>query len=189
MDEDEFWAVVASTRAAAKNRVARQPKALHKLLTRRPLGEVLEFRALLRSVTARADTNAMAHAAGLLLGGVGDDSFADFRTWLVCHGRETFERALADPDTVVDLSYDEDEEDFGSAEEFGYVAEDVYEERADAEAPDDEAERGDGFDDGLFDEQTLRARYPRLWTRAEKRHPEYLRHRAATLAQLRTDRA
>jgi hypothetical protein len=63
----------------------------------------------------------------LLLGGIADDTFMDFRTWLVCHGRETYERAMADPDAIVDPPYDQDEEDFGFAEQFAYVADEVYE--------------------------------------------------------------
>jgi hypothetical protein len=172
MDEDEFWEIVASTRSAATGTIAEQPSALRELLSRRPVVDALAFQRNLDHVSARADTRDLGHAAGLLLGGVGSDGFTDFRTWLVCHGRATFERVLADPDTIVDLSYDENEEDFGHAEQFGYVAPDLYEERTGDEAPTDDDVPATNYEP--YDQAALRARFPRLWVRAEGRHPEYL---------------
>ena len=176
VNEDEFWAIVASSRADAGGEIAGQPEALRDLLVQRPVPDVVAFGRLLTQVTGRACTNDMAHAAGLLLGGVADDSFMDFRTWLACHGREIFEAALADPDSIVELPYDDDEDDFGSAEEFSYVADEVFEERTGEEPPDDDEEEPEVEAD-LYDQATLRARFPRLWARAEQRHPEYLRER------------
>jgi hypothetical protein len=183
MDEDEFWEIVASTRGAAAGVISGQPSALRELLARRPVADALAFQRILEHVSARADTRDMGHAAGLLLGGVGSDSFTDFRTWLVCHGRATFERALADPDTIVELTYDEDEEDFGHAEHVGYVAPDLYEERTGDEAPTDDEAPATEYEP--YDQDALRARFPRLWARAEGRHPEYLTLREAMYHHLR----
>ena len=93
MDQDEFWAIVAESRARAGGQILGQTAALHELLSTRPLDDVLAFQRHLVTALDRAGTTDLAHAAGLLLGGVGDDSFQDFRTWLLCHGREVFERA------------------------------------------------------------------------------------------------
>jgi hypothetical protein len=186
MDEDEFWGIVAATRPAGAS-IADQSRELRRQLLGRSVAEVLAFHRTLRAVAGRADTRDMGHAAGLLLGGVGSDSFADVRTWLLCHGRATFERALSDPDTMADLSYDDDEEDFGYAEQFEYVANDVYAERTGGAPRDldrlDEAE--DPPDPEPYDQAALRARFPRLWARAESRHPEYLELRAAMYRHLR----
>jgi hypothetical protein len=187
MDEAEFWEIVASTRRAAGDAIAGQPSALRELLEQRSAEDVLAFDRALRRVSARADTDDMGHAAGLFLGGVGDDSFEDFRTWLICHGRETFDRALADPDTLVDLSYDDEMNDFGVAEHVAYVASEVYAARVGTEAPDD-FEWSDRDDPDLYEQDTLRARFPRLWARAERRHPEYLALREVMVRVVRVTR-
>src|SRR5687767_7871008 len=172
VDEDEFWDIVASTRGGASAGIAEQPAALRELLMRRPVADAVAFQRILEDVSARADTRDMGHAAGLLLGGVGSDGFTDFRIWLVCHGRPTFERALADPDTVVDLPSDEGEEDFAHAELFGYLAYEVYEDRTGGEPDPEDGSVAGTTDHAPYDEAALRARFPRLWARAEGRHPE-----------------
>ena len=43
-------------------------------------------------------------AASLILGGCSDDGFEYFRGWLIAQGREVFERSVADPDSLADLS-------------------------------------------------------------------------------------
>jgi len=42
-------------------------------------------------------------AAYLINGGASDDGFDYFRGWLIAQGRETFERAVDDPDSLADL--------------------------------------------------------------------------------------
>jgi hypothetical protein len=42
-------------------------------------------------------------AAFVINGGCSDDGFEYFRGWLITRGREVFERALADPDSLADL--------------------------------------------------------------------------------------
>jgi hypothetical protein len=39
-------------------------------------------------------------------GGCGDDSFVDFHASLIARGRQVFERALSDPDTLADEDFD-----------------------------------------------------------------------------------
>jgi hypothetical protein len=36
----------------------------------------------------------------LINGGMSDDGFTDFRYWLISRGRDVYERALADPDSL-----------------------------------------------------------------------------------------
>jgi hypothetical protein len=46
-------------------------------------------------------------AAYVIHGGCGDDTFNDFRSSLISRGRASFERALADPDSLADDDVDE----------------------------------------------------------------------------------
>jgi hypothetical protein len=175
MDEKEFWTIVDGTRASTAGRIEDQPNALAAVLSARPTEDVLGFLDAYRAVQLQGTTNDLAHAAALLLGGVGDDSFDDFLSWLICHGEQTYLRVLAEPDTVIDLAYDEHEADFGSAELFSYVADEVYVEQTGLEAPDDETEVPDN--EGLYSDDRLRELFPRLWAHASANHRDYLEER------------
>ncbi|MEV0472611.1 DUF4240 domain-containing protein, partial [Streptomyces prunicolor] len=75
-------------------------------------------------------------AAWVLLGGASDDSFDYFRCWLIGQGREVYEGAVHDPDSLADLIDDFDEEIDGDGEELGYAADEAYEQLTGAVAPD-----------------------------------------------------
>jgi hypothetical protein len=53
-------------------------------------------------------------AAAYIIGhGCSDDSFSDFRSTLISMGRETFERALEDPESLADMDYDAENAHYG----------------------------------------------------------------------------
>ncbi|HEX6870285.1 MAG TPA: DUF4240 domain-containing protein [Micromonosporaceae bacterium] len=77
--------------------------ALVELLSELPAAEIAEFDNLFEEMREQADRADLANAAALIEHGfLGDDSFEDFRAGLVALGRETYERALADPDSLAD---------------------------------------------------------------------------------------
>lgn len=174
MSDDAFWQLVEQSRSTAQDHGAgrvteRQVEALREELAGRTAQEVAAFQHTLAAQSRRAYTWDLWGAAYVALGGAGDDAFTDVRTWLVMHGRETFERVLVDPDAFADLEWDEAMETFGDAEEFGYVAAEVHEELTGAPLPDDVTllepdvePAGEPFGE---DEETLRERYPRTWAR------------------------
>lgn len=176
MDDDAFWTLVARTRAAAEaggpeDVVARHVQTLAAALADLPDREVEEFERLRLRTVARADDRQLRAAASLALGGLGDDGFLDFRGWLVGHGRETFERVLADPDNLVELSWDEDENDFGDAEAWSHVATEELEERGlepdlDGEPSEFDPPAREPFPED--DDAWVAARFPRLWAASRK---------------------
>ena len=176
MDTNAFWTLVEDTRAAAasngpdslaEQHVGTLTAALEDLSD----DDVRAFDRELRAVRGRANRWDLWAAAYLALGGASDDSFLDFRNWLITHGRETFERVLADPDAVADLAWDEDENDFGAAEHWANTATEVLEDRG---LDEDEDDGADPAEDDEFGEPTgepfpedddewFAARFPRLW--------------------------
>jgi Protein of unknown function (DUF4240) len=179
VDTNAFWDLVADTRAQAvaanpESVVAEHVATMTAALEMLPDDEVRGFYRELRAVRARANSWDLWAAAYVALGGASDDSFLDFRNWLISHGRETYERVLADPDSVADLAWDEEENDFGAAELWAYAAVEVLEERGFDE---DDVETGEEEDlDDEFGEPTgepfpedddewFAARLPRLWAK------------------------
>ncbi|TKV59179.1 DUF4240 domain-containing protein [Nakamurella flava] len=164
MDEDGFWRLVDEARAGSsaldESTVGRLRVLLDGLSPRSTLDAVRIHDELVR----RAYTWDLWAAGYLVGGGMSDDSFWDFRQWLIAMGRATYERVLADPDALVDVSTDMEEIDSGLGEIYGYEFVQAAE-RKQLEVPTGEAgsdePRGEEFpedDDDWFAEH-----FPRLW--------------------------
>jgi hypothetical protein len=77
--------------------------ALIEQLEKLPAKEIAAFQQIFDDLRARADRDDLANAAILIEHGfVGDESFDDFRAGMVALGREAYEAALADPDSLAD---------------------------------------------------------------------------------------
>src|SRR5262249_47624836 len=68
-----------------------------------PLEELGSFEAHFDRCLDRAYTHALWGAAYVIGGGCSDDGFWDFRSTLITCGRDIFEKALRDPDSLAEL--------------------------------------------------------------------------------------
>jgi Protein of unknown function (DUF4240) len=116
-------------------------------------------------------------AAYVINGGCSDDDFTDFRSWVVSQGRDTYLRAYADPDSLVEvlpgrgwLRHLLRQPVSLGAEDYAYAAGEVYESRTENKIyeadeysnlseVDSREPSGEPFDE---DADALRQRYPRL---------------------------
>ena len=176
MDRDGFWGLVEAARDEVDDTVADPDgvadaltKALGGMAPEQIVGFGVEFEHL-QVESYRLDLWA---AAYLINGGASDDGFDYFRGWLVAQGRETWEAALADPDSLADVVDEDQDEDFegfdgeallvvgpnayqaaaGSEKAYWEAVEAATTEYADVPA-------GDDFD--FDDKSQIRARFPRL---------------------------
>ena len=77
--------------------------ALYQQLTQLPAAEIAAFDNVFEDIRAGADSRSMANAALLIEHGfLNDEGYDDFRAGLVALGRDTFERAAGDPDSLAD---------------------------------------------------------------------------------------
>ncbi len=124
MDLDGYWALVEKARPK-NNDAERHIAALERALKRLPAEEIVSFEKVNAGLVEdayRADLWDMASANN---GGCSDDGFAYFRWWLVVQGRDVYDLALADPQSLLEINAgDEDLEEEG----FGYVAMHAYKE-------------------------------------------------------------
>ncbi|MFH0520215.1 DUF4240 domain-containing protein [Streptomyces sp. M41] len=169
MDETEFWELIDGTREAAEG----DPEEQADLLLDRLLGldpdMVLDFARHFEARYNRAYTWDLWAAAWVLLDGASDDAFDFFRCWLIGQGRELYEGAVHEPDSLADLLDDFDEEFDGDGEELGYAADEAYEQLTGTVAPDlgiapapaEPAGRPVDFEN----ERALAERLPKLWDR------------------------
>ncbi|MFE9907545.1 DUF4240 domain-containing protein [Streptomyces clavifer] len=169
MDETEFWEIIDDTREAAEGDPEDHADLLVERLVRLDPDSVLDFARHFEARYNRAYRWDLWGAAAVLLGGADDDAFDYFRCWLIAQGREVFEGAMHDPDSLAELLEDFDEELDGDGEELGYAADEAYEQLTGVVAPDlglaPQAGEPEGTPFGLEDDTVLAERFPALWDR------------------------
>lgn len=125
MQEEQFWAIVESARQRAGSVLDERVDAVQDLLSALGLEDVEAFQRHYERMLARAHRWDLWGAAYLINEGCADDGFRHFCDWLISEGRDTFERALADPDSLATLPYQQ----VAELELFGYVALAVYQQK------------------------------------------------------------
>src|SRR6188472_790178 len=99
MDEDGFWKIVQNAHDSSGGddqkcaALRRQVAALSKK-------DAPEFARMFDAKMDQAYSWPLWGAAYVINGGCSDDTFTDFRAALISRGRQAFERAIADPDSL-----------------------------------------------------------------------------------------
>jgi hypothetical protein len=170
MDEVEFWEIVDGTREAAEGDPETHADLLVERLTGLDPQAVADFARHVESRLNRAYRFDVWAAAWVILGGAGDDTFENFRCWLISQGRRVFEGTLHDPDALAELlPADFDARTEGEAEDIGYAAFDAYEQLTGDRLPalglPEPPREPEGAVLDFEDDTTLAAACPRLWAR------------------------
>ena len=124
MDENEFWALIdESLKAVGEDAEPKvQAEWLSRALSGRPTPQIESFDIHFWRKMARLYTwelwgvNTMANGHG------GQDSFIAFRAWIISRGREAYEGALADADSLAPFIKANIQ-----AEDLTYITRDAYE--------------------------------------------------------------
>lgn len=99
---DDWWQVVEAARSTVDD--ADDPEAVadevRLILQERDPEEVAELAQPLGDLLSASYNWELWAAAYLINGGASDDGFEYFRGWLITQGREVFEQALDDPDSL-----------------------------------------------------------------------------------------
>jgi hypothetical protein len=105
MSEGKLWQLIESARESAPESEHVWEEAVLvgravDLLAERGRDEIIAMHRELREAMAASYRESLWAAAYLLNGGCSDDGFEYFRGWLITQGREVFESAIADPDSL-----------------------------------------------------------------------------------------
>src|SRR4051812_16248243 len=106
MTIDQFWSIVGSVHVAAGGDMERKCKLIGEELRKLSAEEARSFDVYYDDLYYRAYSYELWDAASLICGGCGDDSFMDFRHTLISMGREIFENAMSNPDSLAELNLD-----------------------------------------------------------------------------------
>ena len=161
MVESKFWEIIKTSKSNSKGNYEKQQIELDKELSKLTAIEILEFDNQFRTLRGQAYTWDLWAAAYIMNGGCSDDCFSDFRGWLIGQGKEIFENGMQNPESLVELKHDMDNDDW---EGLSYVARDVYEKKTGGkEMPNGIAENfeiiGEEWEE---DDDVLKAKYPKL---------------------------
>lgn len=158
MNDAEFWGIIETARDAAGDDIEGRADTLAKELEALPLDAVQSFQLTYDACLERANRWPLWGAAYFLLGGCTDIDFRYFLDWLISEGRQVYEQALIDPDSLAARA----EADCCQLDAFGYAAQDVYESKGGEELQRNfpvESARPFG---SQWDEDSLRRKFPRL---------------------------
>ncbi len=108
MNEAQFWEVIEQAHRQSGGDMDAKCEAIRELLAQLSADEAKAFSAHFDTMMDRAYSWALWGAAYVINGGCSDDTFNDFRSALISRGREAFEAALADPDSLAGQEIDED---------------------------------------------------------------------------------
>lgn len=159
MDESKFWSLVEASFAERTPALSNQPALLQKKLESLAPSEIVAFDGIFRKLHADAYRWDLWAAAYIIEGGCSDDGFIDFRAGLIGLGREVYEAALADPNSLV--RQPTRGVDF-SNEDMNYAAQKAYETATGEELPFTEIETREEPLGDPWDEESVGEKYPEL---------------------------
>lgn len=125
MDETTFWSLLDAARKASRGIPEVQVEDLERRLRALPPDDIVDFDRRFRGLLARAYDWRLWGAAYVVGGGCSDDGFEYFRGWLISRGRDAYEAALADPESLADVVTDADGD--AQVEGFAYAASRAWE--------------------------------------------------------------
>lgn len=163
MDEQDFWYIISETLEAAEDGRDEQLAQLKELLQQMRDEDLIAFQEMVDHMMNRAYLWELWGAAYIMYGGLSDEQFEGFRAGLILKGKDIFEAAMSEPDSLCDEEVEE-------CEELLLLACEVYEERnEDGGIYDRFREEGPMRPGGEpideEDSRVMKSLYPRLWAK------------------------
>ncbi len=126
MDEDQFWKIIQTTKDNSSGDFEEQQEELAKELRKLTPDDIILFGNRFRYFRGQANTWELWGAIYIIHGGCGDDSFNDFREWVIGQGKDFYYKTIKDPESLVEI--DTDKIDEVEWEGLGYVHSTVFKE-------------------------------------------------------------
>ena len=102
MNEAMFWDIIERSEHPSHN-LDDQISELKKILHDLSASDIVAFDGRFHACILELNRFDIWGAIYFLNGGCSNDSFNDFRSWLIGRGRDTFEKVLHDPESIVDF--------------------------------------------------------------------------------------
>jgi hypothetical protein len=163
MSDDQFWKLINLTYEKSKGDFETQQQILHQELRKLRPVEVIHFDNKFRKLRGDAYTWDLWGAISIVHSGCGDDSFMDFRDWVIAQGKDFYYRTLSNPESLVDVDSERIDVDW---EGMGYIPNTVFKEITGVKMPSVQVEnneiKGEEWNESNDD---LKNRFPLLWAK------------------------
>jgi len=158
MNEDRFWSLIEEARMGGTSSAS--PESMTEILEPLTDDEVSDFGLIFYEKVCALNSWKLWGAGYVIAGGMSDDSFHYFRSWIVGKGQKAFETALSDPDEMGPFVDDPEVEN----ELLEYVTIYLLKERGVGGDPRDRSQMSADFgpEGEPFDENTVASNYPKL---------------------------
>lgn len=103
MNKDVFWRLIEETHNNSDGYMEKQVPLLVSLLKEQSVEAIMEFELIFTHLFWKAYIAELWDAADLIGCGCSDDGFYDFRSWLIGQGKEVYEKALVDPESLAEM--------------------------------------------------------------------------------------
>ncbi|WDE96840.1 DUF4240 domain-containing protein [Lentisphaera profundi] len=126
MKLNEFWQIIDNAHNESNGSMDKKCRILKNKLSTLSHEQLIAFSSHFDTMNHNSYTWPLWGAAYLLNGGCSDDSFTDFRTTLISMGKNTYSRALHDPNTLSEVKFDQNDPCY---EGYEYAVNDVLQEQ------------------------------------------------------------
>ncbi len=167
MSAEEFWDLIGHSYSAASGNYSLQQDELRTLLRRLTPINLLRFDNTFRHFHGEAYHWNLWGAVYTIHGGCFEDSFADFRSWLVAQGKEFYFSTLENPESLVLQEPEVIDIDWSGLSD---IAKQVYHEKTGKKMQSTFQEnkelKGEEWEEFSND---LRDRFPKLWVKYNRK--------------------
>ena len=125
MDEEKFWELIAIANSKSDGDYEQLQEELGEELAKLSGEEIIHFDNRFSFYRGQAYTWDLWAAAYIMNGGCSDDCFMDFRGWLIGKGKETYFKALEDVESLAEIDYDMEEEEWEVGFRVNYILESI----------------------------------------------------------------
>ena len=169
MAEDQFWKIIKTTKDKSGDDFEQQQEDLANELRKMTPDDIILFGNRFRNCRGQANTWELWGAIYIIHGGCGDDSFNDFREWVIGQGKDFYYKTIKDPESLVEVDTAKIEEI--EWEGLGYVPSKVFKELTGEEMPYPFKENHDttGYE-WKEESDDLKKMFPKLYAK----YPDYV---------------
>jgi hypothetical protein len=114
MDISTFWQLIDTTREASAGDHDKHSEMLVEALAHHSVEDISSFDDIANDFYDRANLALLWDAARMIMCGCSEDTFDDFRDWLIAQGQHAYERYVENPHFLADVVTLQDREDMMS---------------------------------------------------------------------------
>jgi len=105
MEVEQFWKLVEKAHQNSQGAPHKQAELLVNELAKLSEADILSYQSILEDMVDKAYIGELWDVAFILASdwGCSDDGFEYFRAWLIGQGKNVYEKALSDPESLVDV--------------------------------------------------------------------------------------